>query len=330
MELPKPLKTGSKILGIIAVLALLLLGLYATYQITTRDLSPESDNALYGAAPESGYPFVGYIIIEKVGGSASLCGANIISPNTAITAAHCTEGATKIYVNLGEYNFRYKALSFNVVNSAESPDYVVPQFESDAGIGDVAIIQFSDDAGLDTYASIAPPQLGCNYYIVGYGRNEDEDSFSRRGARFCIESIESERFEVAKGSAFFCNGDSGSGIYEYGTNNLVGLVSSFATGIGEGCDTATRFFATRIDANLAFVNGFEPNIAETVPVATPSVTVFPDGSSGTGSPQTSQTGANTEDSGAALLAIVSIGFLCCGLSLILLAFFLIILILRKK
>ena len=101
-----------------------------------------------------------------------------------------------------------------------------------------------------------------------------------------IENITTDTFELDfSGVSHFCNGDSGSGIYEKNSNNIVGVVSSYITPLGtKGCDNAIAFIATRLDANETFINQNTstqntptpttaqiPTTTQTPPTATPTL-----------------------------------------------------------
>jgi V8-like Glu-specific endopeptidase len=247
------------------ILALFILTIFVGNELLLEDnTSNERAEAVFGGEPESGYEFVGYIIVETASGDKSLCGVNYISERIGVTAAHCIEnGYTDIYPNTDEYTPAYERTAYSVINAEEAPNYDGMFSSFDAAIDDFAIIEFGEDVILDEYAEITRPQEGCNYYITGYGVNENGLNIDRLGGDICIDRVDSERIEIRSGDVFFCTGDSGSGIYEKDTNNLVGIVSSFSP--PGPCPEATTFYAARADVQQRFVTSYSngvPIIAE--------------------------------------------------------------------
>jgi V8-like Glu-specific endopeptidase len=221
-------------------------------QINKENTTPEDTGALFGGVPENGYPFAGFMLTEKPDGDVALCGINIVSKTKGVSAAHCLEdGFSTIYPVLGEYRRTFKRDAIDFSNASMSPDYGGMISVKDAGIHDVSVIEFGEEVNLSEYAQIAAPKIGCDYYIVGYGTNEQGLLVQRMGGDVCIKTIEDARFEIERSSTFFCGGDSGSGIYEKDTNNLVGVVSAYSP--AGDCKSATRFFAGRVDVEAEFI-----------------------------------------------------------------------------
>lgn len=236
--------------NLLFVLYLIFCGYILVNRAEIRDAS-----VLFRAELEEGYPFVGYIMMELNSGGLGICGVNYIGARTALTAAHCLENTKRIYPNVGEFDSSYKTKSFAVQDFKISPFYSGLNFAFNAGKSDIAVIQLAENVQLSQFAKIATPDEGCDYYITGYGRNEDGLTRERKGGKVCITEVEDERFQLStSGPVFFCQGDSGSGIYETNTNKLVGLVSSFALiEKDDTCEEATSFFAVRVDANEEFI-----------------------------------------------------------------------------
>jgi len=276
---------------------------------------------LFGATPTDEHEFIGYMVIENTDGTASLCGINFVSPSVGLTAAHCTEKFKDIFANIGKFAYSYDDTAFDFVTAVNHPSYTGNMTVFNAGINDIAVVKFSNDVVLNEYAGVASPTAGCGYFIVGYGRNEDDLQYDRRIASVCIENITVDRFEVSLGESFFCQGDSGAGIYKSGTNTLVGLVSSLASTTGS-CELASNFFAVRADVHEDFLtkNGYSggssftpTDVNPTTPIPstpTPSPETTPDDSP-IGGTQTSQR-PETDYSGIILFGVISI---CCCLIL---------------
>lgn len=257
-------------------------------------------SSVYYGDSESGYPFVGYITIDRKDGKVGFCGVNYFSEGIGITAAHCLTDAPydEIHAFTGEFNYSLSN-SLDVEYAFTHPDYDEFLSRPTAAFHDIAILQLEDSPELREYVDIASPQVGCDYYLLGYGDNEDDEKYDRRGAAVCITKVTSERFEMGLDGAFFCSGDSGSGIYEKGTNNLVGIVSTY--GHEYDCSRADAFFATRVDANKSFLDKYTGH--------SPSDISNPDDktTTQTTSYRTSQSSEETSDAVICVFAM----FMCC-------------------
>ncbi len=267
---------GKKIINLV-ILSFLLFGF---------SVSVES---IYFGKPEPSfsYPFAGFIIVEVDNSNLLedkfvICGANFVSPVHVITAAHCVEDAKSMSVSIGYYNesiFR-QTTTKNIVRI--SPNYDSSMFEKgkkilleDIGASDIAILELDSPVNIREYAQLAKPTKGCEYYAIGYGQNEtgDAEIYERRGIDVCIDTINRENLLVSfPNGGFFCNGDSGSGLYRKDTNELVGIISALNS--ENGCENADLYIVTRIDANWDFLklylettNDILPN--QNLPLITP-------------------------------------------------------------
>jgi hypothetical protein len=211
--------------------------------------------ALYNAPIESRFLFAGFIVVEKTDGSYGQCGINYISKTTGITAAHCLEGVTKVYAGSGNYDDNFKNKAILSTDFSISPDYSESNFAIYPGMGDVGVVKFDQPVSISQYATVTAPEAGCGYFLIGYGQNEVDKEFERRSVDVCLKNFTDYSFELEfNGNQHFCNGDSGSGIYKSGTNELVGTVSAFYTEYGElSCVGASAYIATRLDSNISFI-----------------------------------------------------------------------------
>lgn len=235
---------------------ILLASIFTLFLSLTPNLN--QSEAVYNGKSESGYEYVGYMFVELPSGSVGLCGVSFISPTKALTAAHCLEnGYSELFVNTGDYDRSYETNSYSLKSAQMSPDYDQPISNFDAGFNDIAVIELEEEVSINTFAKIAKPEAGCDYYIVGYGRNEDQEQFDRRGIDICIDKVEAQRVIINKSESFFCDGDSGTGIYKKDTNQLVAIVSTYSS--DTGCEAGDVFYGTRVDANIDFVIDSEEN-----------------------------------------------------------------------
>lgn len=63
----------------------------------TTSTAAESESEVIGGAPEAGYAAVGFLRDTHFGADGATnvtCGATLIAPDVAITAAHCVENTT--------------------------------------------------------------------------------------------------------------------------------------------------------------------------------------------------------------------------------------------
>jgi hypothetical protein len=226
-------------------------------------LGLERVSALYYGSSTTSYPQSGYAIMDIGGGDAGQCGVNFVSKDTAVTAAHCLDGVREVYANIGYYSDNFINTSPSVDYYKQSPNYNLPVFERNPGKYDVGVVKLDDPVSLSEYGKIDTPEAGCNYYLVGYGRNQGIEKFARTGTDVCIKNITDYSFELDfEGNSHFCNGDSGSGIYEKGTNNIVGVVSAFYTSLGsQSCEDGIAYIVARLDYNMDFLQQHIPAAA---------------------------------------------------------------------
>ncbi len=219
--------------------------------------------SIFNGRPSADHPSTGYAILALDDGSVGACGLNYVSPNAGITAAHCLEGVTEVYPGTGPFSEDFQSKAPAIESFNYSPEYNEQAFAEFPGLADVGVVRFADPVQVNAYGSITSPSEGCNYELVGYGLDENDQFLNRNGISACIKNITEYSFEVTfpSGSGF-CQGDSGSAIYETGTNNMVGLVSLYITEIGkERCQDALAYVATRLDDNRGYL---EANISENI------------------------------------------------------------------
>ena len=257
---------------IIAILLMTMLGfvfLFIFILVNSR-VSPDDSSALLNGQPESRFPYAGYMMIDK-DQQTFLCGINYLSEDIGLTAAHCVSQYQAIFPNIGTFSEDYTSTSLGGTAFIH-PNFISADTIATAGVNDIAVIQLNSMADISEYATVASPSTGCNYYITGYGINENGLNFERRGGEVCIDQVTSERIELTRnaGFAYFCGGDSGSGVYELNTNKLVAIVSAYYP--AGDCTAATRFYATRVDANTDFLSDYlELDVTSTpTPVVTSS------------------------------------------------------------
>ncbi len=216
-----------------------------------QNLQPNDSSAIFGGELESGYDFAGYMISDKGNGNIEVCGVAILNQDTAITAAHCADDNTPIYVGTGSFSLNQS--DYFRVDTVE----VHPNWTNGFGISaDLAILKLKDPILLTTYAQIATATTGCEYKVVGYGKQDNSNNFMplRKSADLCIKSTDfndgSISFEGETGG--LCFGDSGSAIFKEGTNLVVSVASRidacYTNNFGTGSDLSEQY--SKVSANI--------------------------------------------------------------------------------
>lgn len=235
-----------------ASLVFLLFGLFGVtaYIIsqTNSNLSVDETDALYGGRPEFGYTSAGFLI-NQVGDATRLCGYSAISPDTAITAAHCVDDAVKIYLGKNQYSTDFSQ-TVEVKKAIQKDGWVDSELRSD----DFSVLKFDTTEFFTSFAEVATPIEGCFYRIVAYGRTEtgDDNLKQRKSSKLCIFDIQQDTFKIRGDDSGICYGDSGSPIYFDGTNKVVGVTVSIVLENEqsvEPCSFGNTAIAVRTDVN---------------------------------------------------------------------------------
>jgi hypothetical protein len=213
-----------------------------------------------GGAIEDGYPAVGWLEwSEQLG--RTFCGATLIAPDIAVTAAHCvmydfsnTLISGDIYFDLGRFVSRglYRVRK------------IIPHPEFVNGLGypwphDIAVLVLESRTFSTAPAHIAvPPAADCKYRFIGYGRETEGDQWetdgyhsARKSLDMCVTDLENPLNIVAHGTdGGNCYGDSGGALVIDGTDKLVGLTSTPAQA---GCTTQNLVNFTPVAPHEGFI-----------------------------------------------------------------------------
>lgn len=254
-----------KIILIILLLALMLTTILATY-IIQRNQSPTDSEALFGGSVESGYPSAGFLITDNRNGGSKYCGYVAINARVGITAGHCVDDASGMYLGKGEFSFD-KTKLIKVDKAVQKSGWADSKLRPD----DFAVLNFRNSDGyLRDYAEVASPVEGCRYRVVAYGRTEDPSSIAnppRKSAALCASEITSKVFTVTGYGTGLCFGDSGSPVFYEGTNKVVGVIASIIKKDGDNnenpCSFSNTAIVVRVDSNASLIN-------ENVQVAEPN------------------------------------------------------------
>ncbi|HEX9804253.1 MAG TPA: trypsin-like serine protease [Candidatus Dojkabacteria bacterium] len=257
----------NRIISILIGLVMLISVGLAVFELTTGNLSIIFSDALIGGQEETGYEHAGYIVTADSNGDVFLCGMAYLGKNIGITAAHCVENYSSVYPNTGNYSPSFITTSYTVNNVVLNPAYESGTTDFDEN--DVAVIEMTGGPDLSSYAQVVSPTVGCSYFLVAYGEDENDGIGIRKGQNVCIDSITGRTFDFTVESGNICSGDSGSGIYEKDTSRLVGLV--VARGVSEqtDCTSNEAQIAVRLDSQAEFLENYA-TIADITPTPTPT------------------------------------------------------------
>lgn len=257
---------------LVAGIGLGVLSLFFLNRFTRGNLAPTDSSAIYGGQVELGYTSTGFMLSYHGDGNVEVCGIGMINPNTAITAAHCVSDNIPRQIGLGGIN--YSVLSNREVAEVQIPAGWQPNsFETD-----VALIGIVEPLNIDQEIELVRPELGCNYTVVGYGLTEEDEGVSggnylrpRRSTAACITNIRGGLIFIEGDGGGVCFGDSGSPVYETGTNNFVGVISAIlpnGNNRSDYCAVGNIAVAAIAQNYAGFIDGLE---FETVATESPIV-----------------------------------------------------------
>jgi V8-like Glu-specific endopeptidase len=243
-------------LFILSAMALGIVTIFGAVRIINQNLSLDDSSALYGGELEKGYPSAGYLISYGANGGLKTCGFSVLNKNVAITASHCVDDSTDIYVGKGDFNLNPDK-NIKIIKATQKEQWVANKDRSN----DFAILNFEDNSNyFQVFAQIASPVEGCNYRVVAYGRtgNSDEDfTKPRKSAILCASDIKSTTFMVKGKDAGICFGDSGSPVYFNGSETVAGVVVSIVLedpNDSTPCKIGNTAIVVRADANQNLIN----------------------------------------------------------------------------
>jgi V8-like Glu-specific endopeptidase len=250
----------SRPLAVVPLFAMLLGGA-ACAPPASVEPTRDTHSDVVGGGTEAGYDAVGYLASGQ-GTVAAMpkCGATLIAPRLAVTAAHCIvlsreRGDDTFALGLGRQGGTlYPAASI----------YVAPGYDPRPAEGaaaryrhDVALLVL-ETAPPATPISIAPANEGDSGTYVGYGRTTEGDEHvttgytgERRSARMQIDQTDSFDDYVSGIDGGLCWGDSGGPLLVAG--HVVGVLSDFDQTFV--CQTGNRLIFTDLDAEHEFIDG---------------------------------------------------------------------------
>jgi hypothetical protein len=247
------IKARSVFLSIALLLFFVVVGFTSVIEIKKNDLSPEESKALYGGVVDNNlHPYAGYLISYGTDSQASICGTVYLSQDIAISAAHCFQDKVITYLGYSIFNFNSDQ-NFLAVDRQLHPNWDGKNVEADLAVINLPKEFFE----IKEYAQIGSPGYGCNYEVIGYGKTENDTSEInlnklRKKATFCIEEIDANVFKMRGQDGGICFGDSGSPVFEKGTNKVIGVISSIVKtkqSDTNPCSVANVALARRLDVD---------------------------------------------------------------------------------
>jgi V8-like Glu-specific endopeptidase len=252
------------------------------YELQRRNLAPTDSDALIGGQLEYGYPATGYLVNYMERGGVEYCGMTLIGTRTAITAAHCLDAPGQVYIG-------FKDFTINQANLAITTGFAQkPGWDQRSSINDIAVVDLGPSYKAEYPPAVLPPQepaLGCKYRIVAYGRTDPnlaaaEKEKPRKSALLCLNNIEGNVMIMYSGEGGICLGDSGSPVYEDGTNRLIGVISAVkkTSSTDPFCYIGNTAYVVRTDNSLPFITASSKETLDTVALtANPTATGTPAG-----------------------------------------------------
>lgn len=252
-----------------------------------------------GVATEHEFPW--QIWLHPTNYADVYCGASLITPSWALTAAHCVAGetASTLVVELGMHNI----LGSNPLRQTKTLSQIIvhPQYNSNTEDYDMALLHLSTPATINS--AVAPITLagstdnalyaaGVNAIVSGWGTTSSSGNVSYTLRKVTVPIVSNTTCNtnygggitarmlcagLPQGGVDSCQGDSGGPLFvnDAGTPKLIGVVSW-----GEGCAAAgkpgvysnVQNMRSWIAANVPL--GTQPTAVPTQPIS-PSQTAVP-------------------------------------------------------
>jgi secreted trypsin-like serine protease len=174
------------------------------------DIAVEVQAIVSGAQDTSHEAVVALVVQPLALGEApvTVCTGTLIAPRIVLTAAHCIEllPPNREEIIVGRDVQATDVRRIRIVRSLRHPDWVSP-------FHDLALVLLADDAGLAPVALIDTTDAawtpGNVLTLVGYGRDDDGRTGTRRSGHACVFETTPTHLRVRPQPALSCAGDSG-------------------------------------------------------------------------------------------------------------------------
>ncbi len=170
------------------------------------------------------------------------CGGNVISENTILTAAHCTDGARSVEVTAGAHDQSVNEATQQIITSSDTMEH--PDWNANTIAGDVSLIFLPEPLSLNEYVSpinlgSGEPPVGDRVTMAGWGKTCDVGC----GVNDVVMEVTCPVLDDNEAEAYYgdfdweniicidsaggmgtCNGDSGGPLMD-AAGDLVGVTS---------------------------------------------------------------------------------------------------------
>jgi secreted trypsin-like serine protease len=255
---------------------MLFIVFFFPYDLIADRASSKQLNRIVGGtvSMDNQWPWMLGLVTNK--DSGPLCGAALIHPKWAITAAHCTEvkdggvvSANYYHVVSGIFDFRqdYQAHMHAIKRVISHPDYNSVTIDND-----IALLELTSEiSGIPILDIYTGDISSLNGVALGWGRIASYGSFSDQLREVTMPvvpfqtCVESTRYTVTKnmfcagypkGGKDACEGDSGGPFVIYNDHHwqLAGIVSW-----GEDCAMPNKYgFYTKVPNYYSYILSYVP------------------------------------------------------------------------
>lgn len=237
-----------------------------------EDAEVESD--VIGGRPETGYSPVGYLASTAYPQYKTICGATLIAPTVAVTAAHCVDdvAVTTLSVGFGTVGSS-AAVKVSAVHT--HPSYVYRQAGDYLPWADVAVLELAQAVTNIVPATIARAEIGdCTNRYVGYGRTTPGDGYittgydgERKSAQICADAENVQEIYIhGHDGGGLCWGDSGGALLVEGTTRITGVLSRHAPRPNSySCEAGNRMIFSSLAAHRELIAQWAPEAFEPEP-----------------------------------------------------------------
>ena len=227
---------------------------------------------MIGGAPEAGYAAVGFLL-DMHEGATVFCGATLVAPDVAVTAAHCVDpmaGADRYVMGFGTVANeppRPENVRRAITEVIRHPSYAPVNLDAGSPF-DIAVLRLAEPVTDREPANIGAATTSCDYRYVGYGRSTPGGVFvlhtewgERKSVQTCVRSQTAQELVIRGVDGGHCWGDSGGPLMVEGQNEIVGLLSRFAP-ISPmewyECKKQNTMIMIRVDVNRDFIAAHLP------------------------------------------------------------------------
>lgn len=216
-----------------------------------------TSQAVVGGQAEARYPPVGYLLVGD--SRATLhgpnCGATLIAPDVAVTAAHCIAGEKAFGVAIGP-----SALRVNAKTAVPHASYLGNAGGMERYAHDVAVVFLDVPIPSVEPATVGAASTAGAYRYIGYGRTTVGDSTvtagytnERKSTAMAVTSVVPLNLFTAGLGGGLCWGDSGGPLMdEDGGTTIYGVLADFSEVFV--CKVGNEMIFTSLDAERPFLS----------------------------------------------------------------------------